>query len=83
VLVEIVFAATDRDHRCAGLGDHPGDRGADAATGRAGHHDDAVTQTEEIIEHWMDSPYVLSGQNSMMRMIENMILCTWLRVKWF
>jgi hypothetical protein len=76
--VEIFQAPTHRDYRCSGLGDHLGHGGADAATRGAGNYDHATFKTEQVIDHYG----FLSGQDSMMRIIENMILCKWPSVKW-
>ena len=51
VRVEVVPGPADRDDRGTGLGDHPGDRRADAAAAGAGHHDDPAGQAQEIGAH--------------------------------
>ena len=81
VVVEIFLGSAHRDDRRTGLGDHPGDSGADTATGGAGHHDHAPLEIEQVIDH-SDVSTSLSGQNTTMRTIENMILCKWPSVKW-
>ena len=80
--VEVVFASTDRDDRRARLSNHAGNGGADAAAGGAGNDDHAPLEIEQIIDHYQNSPTYCPDNIPKMRIIENMILCKWLSVKW-
>ena len=82
VVVEIFLGPAHRDDRRAGLGDHARHGGADTAARGAGHHDHATLETEQVIDHYGDSSTFCPDKIGKMRIIENMILCKWLSVKW-